>query len=230
MDDRAEQWDRTYADRGTTGVSWFQAVPMPSLHMIDVLGIAPTARVVDVGGGAASLVDQLIARGFTDLTVLDISGIALTAERARVGDQAPVSWVHEDVLTWRPPQRFDLWTTAPSSTSWSTPPTSSDISRPSARPWPPPGRSSSPRSHPMGPITARGFPSRDTPRRASSRCLAMRSWSLTRREKSTSRRPVPANRSPGSRRGLARDLAHRALSREARWPIWIGVLVFTVTG
>ena len=109
MDDRAEHWDRTYADRGTTGVSWFQAVPAPSLHMIDVLGIAPTARVIDVGGGAASLVDQLIARGFTDLTVLDISEVPLTAARARVGDQAPVSWMHEDVLTWRPRQRFDLW-------------------------------------------------------------------------------------------------------------------------
>ena len=77
--------------------------------MIDVLGIAPAARVIDVGGGAASLVDQLIARGFTDLTVLDISQVALTAARARVGHQAPVSWVHEDVLTWRPRQRFDLW-------------------------------------------------------------------------------------------------------------------------
>ena len=109
MDDRTEHWDRTYAHRGTTGVSWFQAVPTPSLHMIDVLGIAPAARMVDVGGGAASLVDQLIARGFTDLTVLDISEVALTAARARVGDQAPVSWVHEDVLTWRPRQRFDLW-------------------------------------------------------------------------------------------------------------------------
>jgi trans-aconitate methyltransferase len=109
MDHRAGHWDSTYADRGTTGVSWFQAVPAPSLHMIDVLGIAPTAKVIDVGGGAASLVDQLLARTFTDLTVLDISEVALTAARARVGDQAPVLWVHADVLTWRPRHRFDLW-------------------------------------------------------------------------------------------------------------------------
>ncbi len=109
MDDRAGHWDSTYADRGTTGVSWFQPAPTPSLHMIDVLGIAPTAKVIDVGGGAASLVDQLIARGFTDLTVLDISEVALTAARARVGDQAAVSWVHEDVLTWRRRHQFNLW-------------------------------------------------------------------------------------------------------------------------
>ncbi len=109
MDDRAKQWDTTYTDRGATGVSWFQAVPTPSLHVIDVLGIAPAASVIDVGGGAASLVDHLIALGFTDLTVLDISEVALTAARARVGEQAPVSWVHEDVLAWRPPRQFDLW-------------------------------------------------------------------------------------------------------------------------
>ena len=109
MDDRATQWDTAYTDRGATGVSWFQAVPTPSLRMIDVLGIAPAARVIDVGGGAASLVDHLVALGFTDLTVLDISAVALTAARARVGEQASVSWVHEDVLAWRPQQRFDLW-------------------------------------------------------------------------------------------------------------------------
>ena len=109
MDDRAKQWNSTYTDRGATGVSWFQAVPTPSLRMIDVLGIAPAARVIDVGGGAASLVDHLVALGFTDLTVLDISAVALTAARARVGEQASVSWVHEDVLAWRPQQRFDLW-------------------------------------------------------------------------------------------------------------------------
>jgi trans-aconitate methyltransferase len=109
MDDRANQWDSTYTDRGATGVSWFQAVPAPSLHMIDVLGIAPAASVIDMGGGAASLVDHLIALGFIHLTVLDISEVALTVARARVGGQASVSWVHEDVLAWRPQQRFDLW-------------------------------------------------------------------------------------------------------------------------
>ena len=74
-----------------------------------MLGIAPAASVIDVGGGAASLVDHLIALGFIHLTVLDISEVALTVARARVGGQASVSWVHEDVLAWRPQQRFDLW-------------------------------------------------------------------------------------------------------------------------
>jgi Methyltransferase domain len=206
MDDRAEHWDSTYADRGTTGVSWFQAVPTPSLHMIDVLGIVPSAKVIDVGGGAASLVDHLIARGFEDLTVLDIAEVALTTARARVGDQAPVSWVREDVLTWRPRHRFDLWHDRAVFHFQSTSTTSSDISRPCGRPSHPLGRSSSRRSHPMGPITAPGFPSRDTPRKTSPSCLAMPSWSLTHHERNTPHRPAHANRSPGLLPGLPRDL------------------------
>ena len=109
MDDRARHWDDTYTQRGTEGVSWFQAVPAPSLHMIDVLGISRGARVIDLGGGASSLVDHLLARGFTDVTVLDISAVALAAARARVGEHAAVSWLREDVLTWRPQRQFDLW-------------------------------------------------------------------------------------------------------------------------
>jgi trans-aconitate methyltransferase len=103
MEDGAKHWDTTYMQRGTEGVSWFEAVPARSLHMIDVLGIRRTAGMIDLGGGTSSLVDHLVARGCTDLTVLDISEVALATARARVGGQAPVSWVHEDVLAWRPP-------------------------------------------------------------------------------------------------------------------------------
>ena len=77
--------------------------------MIDVLNTPTSASVIDVGGGASSLVDHLVARGCTDLTVLDISEVSLAAARARVGDHAPVAWLQNDVLTWRPQRRFDLW-------------------------------------------------------------------------------------------------------------------------
>jgi hypothetical protein len=133
MDDRANQWDSTYTDRGATGVSWFQAVPAPSLHMIDVLGIAPAASVIDVGGGAASLVDHLIALGFIHLTVLDISEVALTVARARVGGQGSV-WCTRTSSPGDHSSGSICGMTAPSSISWSTRPISSDISRPCGRP------------------------------------------------------------------------------------------------
>jgi 2-polyprenyl-3-methyl-5-hydroxy-6-metoxy-1,4-benzoquinol methylase len=70
-------WDEAYATRGVDCVSWYQAVPSLSLDLIDELGVTRGAGVIDVGGGASFLADELIARGHSDVTVLDISASAL---------------------------------------------------------------------------------------------------------------------------------------------------------
>ena len=88
----------------------------------------------------------------------------------------------------------------------------STVARPCARHWHPRGRSSSRRSHRMGPITARGFPSRGNPRRASPRCSEMPSLSLRHSARSTSRRQAHSSRSPGLLPGVPRDLT-RVLGR-----------------
>ncbi len=106
---RADHWDDAYRNRGVTGVSWFQSEPELSLELIDLLGISPSTAVVDVGGGASSLVDRLVKRGFTDISVLDISAAALEAGHRRVGESPPVQWLHEDLLVWQPGRRFGLW-------------------------------------------------------------------------------------------------------------------------
>ena len=106
---RAEHWDDAYRTRGVDGVSWFQIEPTTSLALLDALGVRPNAAVIDIGGGASTLVDQLVRRGYQDLTVLDISAAALEEGRKRLGEDAPVTWVHEDLLAWRPERRFDVW-------------------------------------------------------------------------------------------------------------------------
>jgi SAM-dependent methyltransferase len=106
---RAAHWDDAYRSRGVEGVSWFQPEPTVSLALLDALKVGPEAAVIDIGGGASTLVDQLVRRGYQDLAVLDISAGALEEGRARVGDDAPVTWVHEDVLSWQPERTFDLW-------------------------------------------------------------------------------------------------------------------------
>ncbi len=103
----AEYWDGRYADIGEANVSWFQATPENSLMLIARVA-EPSAGVVDVGGGASRLVDQLLARGFHDVTVVDLSQQALGDARARVGD-APVHWVVSDIRDWQPDRTFDVW-------------------------------------------------------------------------------------------------------------------------
>ena len=106
---RRDHWDAAYRDRGAAGVSWFQATPTVSLELFDKLAIPTKAAVLDIGGGASTLVDGLIARGFKDLTVLDVSSEALDTVRLRLGEGGPVVLIQGDLLEWRPERRFDVW-------------------------------------------------------------------------------------------------------------------------
>ena len=106
---RARWWESVYARRRVDRVSWYQPSPEASLRLIDALGLPLDAATVDVGGGASTLVDHLLAEGRSNLAVLDISAAALQAARNRVGDLGRVMWIHEDVLTWRPTRRYALW-------------------------------------------------------------------------------------------------------------------------
>jgi 2-polyprenyl-3-methyl-5-hydroxy-6-metoxy-1,4-benzoquinol methylase len=74
-----EHWDAAYASSGSKSVSWYQPVPTVSLELIDALGVLPDSAVLDVGGGGSSLAVELVERGFRDVTVVDVSAIALEA-------------------------------------------------------------------------------------------------------------------------------------------------------
>lgn len=102
-------WDQAY-NQGEFTRSWYQERPRVSLRMLRLAGAQPTDSVVDVGGGAAPLVDALLDQGFTDLAVLDISQTGLHYAQQRLGTLSQrVSWVCADVLTWRPKRRYRIW-------------------------------------------------------------------------------------------------------------------------
>jgi SAM-dependent methyltransferase len=73
------------------------------------LGVARSDSIIDVGGGASRLVDHLVAAGFEDVTVLDVSGVAIDMARDRVGSPPGVRWMVDDVLTWSPARKWDVW-------------------------------------------------------------------------------------------------------------------------
>ena len=107
---RQAHWENVYTTKGEKEVSWFQEDPAPSLELIALTGLPEDADIIDIGGGASRLVDELLARKFCRLTVLDLSGAALGVAKNRLGDSgAGVQWVIADVTKWEPTQTYDLW-------------------------------------------------------------------------------------------------------------------------
>lgn len=106
-----QHWETVYTTKATDAVSWFQPQAETSLKLIQATGTAPTDAVIDVGGGASTLVDGLLANGFANVSVLDLSGAALAASRARLGEQeAAVQWLEADITQAAlPAQRYAVW-------------------------------------------------------------------------------------------------------------------------
>jgi SAM-dependent methyltransferase len=96
--DQKKHWETIYQTKDVHSVSWFQTEARESLDLIT--GFAPdrTAPIIDVGGGASVLVDDLLAAGYSDVTVLDVSETALEISRHRLGEAAAkVKWIAADV-------------------------------------------------------------------------------------------------------------------------------------
>lgn len=105
-----DHWDNVYGSKAADAVSWYQRRPELSLELIAASGVGRDAGVIDVGGGASTLVDCLLDEGYTSLAVLDWSGKALAQARRRLGDRAAaVQWLEADVTDFVPPRRYGLW-------------------------------------------------------------------------------------------------------------------------
>lgn len=90
-------------------VSWYEEHPMMSLDLLNAVGAVPDTAIIDIGGGASTLVDHLVARGHRDLTVLDVSTVALAWARRWLADPDQIVWIKHDLLTGTPARRWDIW-------------------------------------------------------------------------------------------------------------------------
>jgi ubiquinone/menaquinone biosynthesis C-methylase UbiE len=107
---RQAHWENVYTTKRENEVSWFQQSPAPSLELIVQAGAVSNSAIIDIGGGASRLVDNLIEQGFEDITVLDLSSAALAAARSRLGASAErASWIVADATTWEPARAYDIW-------------------------------------------------------------------------------------------------------------------------
>ncbi len=106
-----EHWERVYADKPVAAQSWFQARADRSIALLRESGVSHAASIIDIGGGASTFVDGLVGSGYTQVTVLDISGAALAAAKERLGaDAERVRWREADVVSAALPARsYDVW-------------------------------------------------------------------------------------------------------------------------
>lgn len=106
-----EHWERVYGAKGPTEVSWYAPHLDVSLRIIDEAAPDRDSRIIDVGGGEATLVDDLLERGYRHLSVLDISATALDVAKARLGERAgDVDWMIGDATAFPfGHHRYDLW-------------------------------------------------------------------------------------------------------------------------
>ncbi|NIS83502.1 MAG: methyltransferase domain-containing protein [Anaerolineales bacterium] len=104
-------WETLYKNRQTDEVSWYQPHLRLSMRLLTRAGASENSRVIDIGGGDSTLVDDLLANGVQDVTVLDISSEALSKARKRLGARAgSVRWIEADIAHVQlPSSYYDFW-------------------------------------------------------------------------------------------------------------------------
>ncbi len=107
---RKEHWEKIYQTKQLNEVSWFQPTPETSLNFLQEFHIPLDAKIIDIGGGDSLLVDNLLALGYHNITVLDISVSALNRAKLRLGEKATsVKWIEADASNFEPQEKYDFW-------------------------------------------------------------------------------------------------------------------------
>lgn len=96
--DAQTHWEKIYTEKAPDAVSWYRPHLETSLALIEQAAAGCSASVIDVGGGESTLVDDLVARGYKSITVLDISQTAIDVNRKRLGKfSESVHWLVADI-------------------------------------------------------------------------------------------------------------------------------------
>ena len=110
INENKTHWEKVYATKQPHEVSWTQDKPTTSLDFIHSFKIPKTAQIIDIGGGDSRLVDYLLAEGFENITVLDLSKNALNRAKERLGEKASkVHWIVSDITSFKPTTQYDVW-------------------------------------------------------------------------------------------------------------------------
>jgi trans-aconitate methyltransferase len=110
MNTNQEHWNKIYGSLNFDQMSWYQQDPARSIELLDKLSLPRDARIIDIGGGESYLPEALLALGYTNITVLDISDVAIEKAKKRLGNAAwTITWIVSDILEFHPPVQYDVW-------------------------------------------------------------------------------------------------------------------------
>ena len=105
-----QHWEQVFETKSPKEVSWTQKYPAISMELIQSFKLSKSSSIIDVGGGDSLLVDALLEKGYTNITVLDISEKALLRAQARLGERAKkINWIVSDINVFKPHKNYDLW-------------------------------------------------------------------------------------------------------------------------
>jgi 2-polyprenyl-3-methyl-5-hydroxy-6-metoxy-1,4-benzoquinol methylase len=109
--DTKTHWEKVYTTKAPDAVSWYRTHLETSLSLIERAVDVPSASIIDVGGGESTLVDDLLLRGYTNITVLDVSQSAIDLTKRRLGSATgQVRWLVADITkTELEPHAYDVW-------------------------------------------------------------------------------------------------------------------------
>lgn len=107
----SEHWEKIYSTKGLHEVSWTRPHLDSSLKIIDAIGLPSDASIIDIGTGASTLADDLLDRGYSNLTLLDISATGLEHIRTRLGNRSEnIVFLTGNITTVEMPEpAYDLW-------------------------------------------------------------------------------------------------------------------------
>lgn len=103
-------WEDIYKNKNMQEVSWYQSIPTISLELLKEFNISKTAKIIDIGGGDSFFVDNLLSLDYKDISVLDISVVAINKAKQRLGEDAnKVKWIVADMSKFIPTEKYDFW-------------------------------------------------------------------------------------------------------------------------
>jgi 2-polyprenyl-3-methyl-5-hydroxy-6-metoxy-1,4-benzoquinol methylase len=98
-----QHWENIYQTKQPNEVSWTEEIPTVSLGFIHQFNLPKDAKIIDIGGGDSKLVDHLLAEGYSNVSVLDISAAAIDLAKKRLCEKATtLNWFETDILEFKP--------------------------------------------------------------------------------------------------------------------------------